>query len=147
MRVQQMVVAVGVEELAVKKKGEFALDFEIESTKGSYSQIGYDQTVSVRLHVIGRGHRCALGVQVPALLRRRHFIRTGIVGQCVLGQWINLEKSENQNFCHLGKTRFVVLCCFCSISWSILIDFCALNTNPSTFLEKNPRWRRYLSRL
>jgi hypothetical protein len=30
---------------------------------------------------------------------------------------------------------------------AILIDFHALNSNPLKFLEKNPRWRRYLSKL
>ena len=56
----------------------------------------------------------------------------------------NLFFSRRSN---VGNKRFVVLCSFCNIWMSILIDFCALSSNPLKFLEKNPRCRRYLSRL
>jgi hypothetical protein len=35
------------------------------------------------------------------------------------------------SLCHLVVPR-----CFCNIRWSIPIDFCALSSNPSNFLEK-----------
>jgi uncharacterized membrane protein YbaN (DUF454 family) len=44
----------------------------------------------------------------------------------------------------MSLCHFVVLCSFCK--WSMLIYFCALNTNSWKCLEKDPRWI-YLSRL
>jgi hypothetical protein len=39
----------------------------------------------------------------------------------------------------VGKNRFVVPRCFCNISWSIFIDFCALSTNLSIFFGKKSK--------
>jgi hypothetical protein len=47
------------------------------------------------------------------------------------------DSSPSSPCSYVVKHRFVVLCGLSNIRWQILIDFCALNTNPSKFLKKN----------